>query len=151
MTNVLDNPGFDPASLSGWTVDQAGAFWSTSDADGCTQSGSLAFSGAQLAGQVSQCKPVQANTRYYFGLKYRQPNDFSVFCTVATYAASDTTCTGSQGTTGATLMIAPVVGSWASLSASIDTGANGRAKVLCNFWKDSVEIDQIYLNTVDSF
>lgn len=150
---MLQNPGFDPASLTGWNVVQAGAFWSSTDADGCKQSGSLAFSGSNPMGQVSQCAAIQAGSRYYFGLRYKQANDSNVFCSLAFFPASDTTCSGTAtATPGANLLTAPAVGSWAPLSTSVQTSAgDARAKVLCNFWKDSVEIDQIYLNTVDSF
>ena len=43
-------------------------------------------------GQFSQCVRVNGNTRYFFGIKYKQPDDFNVFCSFTTYASTD--CSG---------------------------------------------------------
>ena len=86
--NLLANPGLE-TDLSGWSVNDGAAFkaWNSADADNCPASGSLKVSGGQ--GDVSQCLPIQQNTPYIAGLKFKQDTGGAFTCSVSFWGDSN--------------------------------------------------------------
>jgi hypothetical protein len=88
--NLVVNPGFDStASLNGWINDSGTVTWiSSSDANGCSGSGSALSTG----GELDQCIPVSNadGLTFYMGYSYRQDTGSTAICTL--WFNGDTTC-----------------------------------------------------------
>jgi hypothetical protein len=148
-TNILQDPGFKSSITTAWTLSPPSTVkWDYADADACDTSGSMTFTGEGL---FSQCVTVQPNRRYYVGIKYRQPDDFNVFCSFIIYPS--TNCSGDSDLTGTiSIFDATAVNAWTNLSGMTDTSATARsASFLCRYWGGTVYLDQAYVNTSDGF
>jgi hypothetical protein len=107
----------------------------------------VAFSGSGAG--VSQCVSVQPNTRYYFGVKYRQQEPGHVFCSMVFYSAAN--CTGNS-VGGTSILPGDAANVWAVLKSFLDSPANAAsAAFTCADWGGFVELDQLFLSTSDGY
>jgi len=148
-TNLLNGGNFDTIALAGWSSSGGVQFGSDDDADGCNPaSGFVSFS--EGSGQVSQCaNGVVAGTPYYFGVKYKQAETNTVFCSVEFYPQS-----GCGGTSlpGDSILGATTLNAWDRLSKMITAPSNALSvSFRCLFWSSPGKLDQAYFNTSDNY
>jgi hypothetical protein len=152
--NKLQNPGFEqPSALANW-IASPGASWSSDDADACTGSGSTAVMVTMPQfdfGNIAQCVPATAGTRYFFGFKYKQQNADGVVCYLWFYAGS--TCSGNILVDGSlTLQGTSVPVTFWQLTYDMITAppTTGSAKVFCQTSNGTGAFDQIYVNPISN-
>jgi hypothetical protein len=148
--NLFQNPGFEASlGLGEWdpgklVADNVPATWSSEDSDGCSGSGSAHAVNTGLTGGPNQCVQVAAETRYFFGARFKG-TDFS-FCQAQYHG--DTSC----GTFGGEL--SDFIGStgsstWSSSSNSLTTPA-GVKSLLFYCFLINTSVDQLYLNSTSN-
>lgn len=124
-----------------------GLGWTTDDADDCQGSGSFSF---PSTASIAQCLQVEPDTRYYFGVRYKQPAEQSVFCNFVTY--DDTLCEGETMGGDSLIGAGTVVNAWAIAAKQFDVPSGARSALFaCHNWSGSVLFYQAYVNTSDNY
>jgi hypothetical protein len=92
---------------------------------------------------------VTPNTRYFFGVKYKEAEEGHVFCNFIYYSAAN--CGGSS-VGGTSILPGTAVNQWATLKSFLDAPSNAASAAFgCNDWGGFVELDQVYVSTSDGY
>ncbi len=139
--NLLTSPGFESSSeLFSWGA-TSGATWSTDDADGCAESGSVLVNSSN--GSVSQCVPVTPGSRYYVGVRYKSSDASSqpsCYWDFRTYGCAETTYILGKFAGGAST-------TWTTAAGGDVAPADAQTlQVSCQTFGNSVLFDQFYVN-----
>jgi hypothetical protein len=143
----LINGGFD-VDLTGWgdVAPNVEPIWSSDDSEGCAGSGSV--HGENTGGSPDKCVVVSANTRYFFGAKFKSDNSFQ-HCDIGFYPNAD--CTGTVDVSHPAIALPAGGPNWTSVSTIFVTPNNTRSLFLSCFLFQG-NMDQIYLNaSVNAF
>jgi hypothetical protein len=151
--NLVQNPGFN-TGLGSWTIGAATSWQQNLDVDACPNSGSARLASDVYYGEPSQCFVVNPNQNYYFGLSiYSQISSDYAYCGMHYYHLAG--CT-SDSSIGDDIYIGPQglnsTAGWNrySISAPSPMDAN-YASIQCASDNNPINIDQVYLNTTDSY
>lgn len=142
--NLLRNPGFN-GSLANWT---AGVYasYSTIDADGCPESGSVYINGSSDSDPYQCISPVTPGRQYYVGLRSRGGIPGGM---IRIYYFSGAGCTGTQmASTDDPFHFStpPDNTTWVSYSGGFSPPA-GAASARFAVWAWDQWLDQMYVNT----
>lgn len=150
-TNLLNGGNFDTSALTGWMTGGTVQFGSDDDADGCNPASGYISLGTDGSNQIWQCaNGVVAGNPYYFGIKYKEADTNTVFCSLVFYSMAG--CGGTM-LPGDSIVGATALNTWTRFSKMITapTGAVS-AKFTCNQWGATAgQLDQAYLNTSDNY
>lgn len=150
-TNSVPDAGLDSAAnfSSTWSPSNSTVVWSSFDADGCPDSGSLEILPDATAGEAfsTGCLPTGSSSNSTFGFKFWQDAPNSAYCYVSTY--SDGSCsTPTFSGFPPEIYTSDVTRSWTGAYLTLDSGTNS-IKASCFFpqpQQTTVYFDQFYLN-----
>jgi hypothetical protein len=146
-SNLLTNPGFE-TSMSGWETGNY-TFALRDDVEACPQSKSAFAAQGGTSGYPSQCVPVLASAKYYFGVKYTGGGSPGDGFTLDFYSKPG--CAGDLlGTLNLSTIDPSTAPAWVSASTS-STSPPGSQSARFSSYIYLRGLDQAYVGTVDKF